>query len=209
MNRFARLVVCVALTAGACSSSSEAETLPTIRLTTTTAEPTTTEAPTTTEPSTTSTTSEPTTSSTTVVEQFDPETAQAEIAALLEDFTEFWTFNNETPDPNDPRLDELFIGDQRDRIRTLFEDVSAKGQLANGTTVIRAYGPPLLTPSNQTAFIATCRFGQVELLESDGSVVIPADDEALEHSFEFRFADGRWRIEAYGKSSGRDIPCDI
>ena len=208
MSRLVPVLIAVAAVTSACSESS----IPVAELTTSTSEPVSvveTEAPTTTEAVATSTTQEPTTTKPAQPERYNPETAQAEIAALIEDFEDFWTFNNETPNPDDSRLRKIYTGGQLDHVLNAFKEVSIAGQLASGVTTVRPYPPALLNETRQTAEIAGCRLDAVSLQSADGTAMIAADDEPFEHFFELKYVEGQWRISANGRSAGEYIPCEL
>ncbi len=210
MSRLVPVLIAVAAVTSACSESS----IPVAELTTSTSEPVSvveTEAPTTTEAVATSTTQEPTTTKPAQPERYNPETAQAEIAALIEDFEDFWTVDGDPAaiDPDDPRLEQIYTGEQLARTRTFFEDERAAGNVLYGTITVTLLPPAILFESRQHAEIAACQLDGLGALGPDGRTIAEPDQVAFRQFIQFEYLEGSWRISSKGKPQGENKPCDL
>lgn len=206
MNRLVPVLLVVAFATAACSDNA----VPVLELTTSTttastADSTTTSssAPPTTEPATVTTTEA-------AAELFDPTTAQAEIEALMDALVELWRVDENTVfDPDDPRLEQIYTGEQLEIVREQFRDISESGHVVTGRFAIESFPPAILFETRQTAAMAACQFDGLQLETADGTVLFAAEPAPFDQFLDFAYESGRWKIASKGKPRGENQPCDL
>jgi len=183
--------VSAGLVGAACSSDAEVS-VPSVELSTTTVTtlPPTTEAPSTTEAPTTT---------------VDPRIAEVE--AAVERFHEVQLSILLDPEAS---LDELAAA----TAEPLRSEIIGNIQMARaeGRTFVGEFSyQPLSTTfeSDATALHLGCLFDRVSVFDSEGSTVVPADENPLVVSYEVGAENGRWLPSTFDLAQREDPQCEL
>ena len=138
---------------------------------------------------TTTTTAEPATTSTTLSPEAEVEAAYHEVEAVM-------TEQGLSPDPEDSRLQDLFLEPLLSEIQENLRQAALSNQVYEpGEESSYEIRSTTLGPDGQTATLVVCSVSADRLVDYDTGDVLAQGVATLKSEASFRWVDGRWMLE--------------